>query len=121
MAPLPHAPPEALIAVLSAFGTNIYIAHVRTNPHMQISVLRNTDFSLTPSPPATHHHHHQPSGDPGKLRSIWLIMGGKKREGERERGGKGEGGEAASSVSSEIGGARVTKALFFCRDRETKE
>lgn len=82
---------------------------------MHISVLRNTDFSLPLPPPPPRH---QPSGDPGKLRSVWLITGEKKRESGRR---EGEGGEAASSVSSEIGGARVTKALFLCRDRERRK
>lgn len=80
---------------------------------MDLSTLRNTDLSLGPPPTPPP----QPSGDPGKLRSIWLITG-KKREREWAEGRGGRRGEAASSVSSEIGGARVTKALFLCQDRE---
>lgn len=126
MALLLHGPPEALIAVLSAFDTDIYIAHVRTNPHVKISALRNTGFSLPTDPPPP------PPPPPPTLGGSWKVAehlahhGGEKKGRERERAGrggegKGEGGEAASSVSSEIGGARVTKALFLCRDRETKE
>lgn len=80
---------------------------------MHIGTLTNTDLPLTPPPPS-----HGLSGDPGKLQSIWLITG---KERERAEGEWREGGEAASSVSSEIGGAGVTKALFHRRDRERRK
>lgn len=87
---------------------------------MHIGTLRNTDLPLTPPTPLP-----LPTVRLGILES-YRVFGSSQEKRERAGGGRveggwREGGEAASSVSSEIGGAGVTKALFHRRDRERRK